>query len=162
MRSLISGVEVGPIGSDELGNIVDHLGSLGSEEFIYVCIGFDIHRVGDNIPHPHLAEVVTRLVLYPMNAQVFDNVGKGCPWLRVQGVNEFDNLYLLWDGAVHTGLDAVHDDVLKFAPIRHSTAHEKPLAASGAISANHTLLDGLTFKLGKHHDNHQYGLADWG
>ena len=44
---------------------------------------------------------------------VFDNVGEGCLRLRVQSIDELDNLYLLWDGAIHTGLDSVHNDVLK-------------------------------------------------
>ncbi|MCX4259642.1 MAG: hypothetical protein OSJ34_07980, partial [Muribaculaceae bacterium] len=117
--SLVPGVEVGTISANELRNIVDHLGSLGSEELVYICIGLNIYRVSDDVTHSHPTEVVARLVLYPVSAQVFDNVGEGCLRLRVQSIDELDNLYLLWDGAIHTGLDSVHNDVLKLISIRH-------------------------------------------
>lgn len=160
--SLVPGVEVGTISANELRNIVDHLGSLGSEELVYICIGLNIYRVSDDVTHSHPTEVVARLVLYPVSAQVFDNVGEGCLRLRVQSIDELDNLYLLWDGAIHTGLDSVHNDVLKLISIRHSAAHVEPLSAARAICVDDTLLDGLAFKLGENHDYHQHSLSDGG
>ena len=43
LGSLVSGVEVGSICADELRDIIDYLSSLGSEELIYVGIGFNVH-----------------------------------------------------------------------------------------------------------------------
>lgn len=78
LGGLVSGVEVGSICADKLRDIIDHLGSLGSEELVYVGIGFNVHWIGDDVTHTHPTEVMARLVLHPMSAQVFDNIGEGC------------------------------------------------------------------------------------
>ena len=68
LGGLVSGVEVGSICADKLGHVVDYLRPLGPEELIYISIGLNVHRIGDDIPHTHPAEIVTRLVLYPVGA----------------------------------------------------------------------------------------------
>ena len=81
LGGLVSGVEVGSICADKLGHVVDYLRSLGPEELIYISVGLNVHGIGDDIPYTHPAEIVTRLVLYPVGAQVLDDIGEGHLWL---------------------------------------------------------------------------------
>ena len=116
-------VQISSICSNELRDVVDDFGSLPVEEFINRSVCFSVHRICNNISDAHTAEVLTVRIFNSILAEVAHHIGKGNLRHSIQRKDKLHDLYLLWNGFIHTGFDALHNGVFQFKPIRDSAAH---------------------------------------
>ena len=157
---LVSRVQIGSVCSNELRNIVDDFGSLPVEEFKNGSVCFRIHRICNNVSNAHTAEVLAVRIFNSILTEVAHHISEGNLRHGVQRKDKLHDLYLFWNGLIHTSFDALHNCIFQFKSVRDSAAHVKTFPAAGAISIHDTLLNRLTLKLGEHHDYHQHGLAN--
>lgn len=45
-------------------------------------------------------------------------------------ISKLHDLYLFWNGFIHTGFDALHNSVFQFKPVRDSAAHVVAFSAA--------------------------------